>query len=152
MKKNLKTRKVAVFFTTILFICIAFTVYSSATDDKYIRSGACGENLTWVLDISTGKLKISGKGEMEKYNYSPNSPWYDDRAYIKSIDVENGVTSIGDYAFYNCIYVESVKLPNTLIKIGEYAFYNLKLLNSIDLPNNIEKIGQSAFIFCKSIE
>ncbi|MDY5991269.1 MAG: leucine-rich repeat domain-containing protein [Oscillospiraceae bacterium] len=152
MKKNLKTRKVAVFFTTILFICIAFTVYSSATDNKYIRSGTCGENLTWVLDISTGKLKISGKGEMEKYNYSPNSPWYDDRAYIKSIDVENGVTSIGDYAFYNCIYVESVKLPNTLIKIGEYAFYNLKLLNSIDLPNNIEKIGQSAFIFCKSIE
>ena len=152
MKKNFKTRKVAVFFTTILFICIAFTVYSSATDNKYIRSGTCGENLTWVLDISTGKLKISGKGEMEKYNYSPNSPWYDDRAYIKSIDVENGVTSIGDYAFYNCIYVESVKLPNTLIKIGEYAFYNLKLLNSIDLPNNIEKIGQSAFIFCKSIE
>ena len=152
MKKNLKTRKVAVFFTTILFICIAFTVYSSATDNKYIRSGTCGENLTWVLDISTGKLKISGKGEMEKYNYSPNSPWYDDRAYIKSIDVENGVTSIGNYAFYDCIYVESVKLPDTLVKIGEYAFYNLKLLNSIDLPNNIEKIGQAAFIFCKSIE
>ena len=152
MKKNLKTRKVAVFFTTILFICIAFTVYSSATDNKYIRSGTCGENLTWVLDISTGKLKISGKGEMEKYNYSPNSPWYDDRAYIKSIDVENGVTSIGDYAFYNCIYVESVKLPDTLVKIGEYAFYSLDSLNSINLPNSIEKIGEGAFAFCTSIE
>ena len=86
------------------------------------NSGTCGENLTWVLD-ENGCLKISGTGEMYEYSDSNKSPFY--RKHISSIEIEEGVTSIGDFAFENCFIREGgITIPRSVCSIGENAFLN----------------------------
>ena len=73
------------------------TVESSTTEEKTI-SGVCGENLTWAID-DEGCLTISGTGEMYDYDhsYNNNSPWRNRE--VKTVLINEGVTSIGDFAF-----------------------------------------------------
>ena len=75
--------------------------------------------------------------------------WFDIRHSIKSVVIENGVTGIGDYAFYHCVYLENISFPATLEHIGEKAFSNAGKNSSealeIDLPGSLRSIDKSAF-------
>ena len=68
-------------------------------------SGTCGENLTWTMD-DRGTVTISGTGPMTDYPVAGTSPWThpgdDIRNNIYGVIVENGVTSIGQNAFFDC--------------------------------------------------
>ena len=134
-------------------------------------SGKCGKNLTWKLD-SKGTLTISGKGEM--WNYKYGAPWYENRTKIVSIVIKNGVTSVGEYAFYNCYRVQSVTMaksitkigrdafsgcnmssitiPNAVTKIDTCVFANCYWLKNVNLSSNLTEIGLSAFINCSNLE
>lgn len=81
------------------------------------ENNKCGDNLTWEFD-ENGTLTISGTGEMYDYDYSNPSPW--NSRTVVSVNIENGVTSIGNYAFSdNC---KEVFVPKSLKRIGEMAF------------------------------
>ncbi len=85
--------------------------------------GKCGDNLTWTLD-DTGLLTISGTGDMWDYYY--DSQW---KNYtVKNAVIENGVTSIGEYAFYYCTSLTSITIPSGVTSIGVYAFANCNSL------------------------
>ncbi|MBQ2903186.1 MAG: leucine-rich repeat domain-containing protein [Clostridia bacterium] len=90
--------------------------------------GTCGENLTWTLDTETGALVISGTGSMEEWSSSTSAPWYSYRSYIRSIIIDNGVTSIGRYSFVyntnnsNYNKLTSVTIPDSITSIGKMAF------------------------------
>ncbi|MBQ7838275.1 MAG: leucine-rich repeat protein [Clostridia bacterium] len=75
--------------------------------------------------------------------------WFDIRHSIKSVVIENGVTEIGDYAFYHCVYLENISFPATLESIGENVFLHAGKENpdalEIDLPGSLRSIGKSAF-------
>lgn len=71
------------------------------TDILMYGKGTCGKTLSWEFDAETGVMVIKGTGAMNSYSYN-TSPWYNNRNYIKKIIIENGVTSIGKYAFHNC--------------------------------------------------
>ena len=59
-------------------------------------NGTCGENVTWALDTDTGVLTISGCGDMDNYSFwGVSCPWSSQKLYIKSVHIENSVTSIG---------------------------------------------------------
>ena len=73
-------------------------------------SGTCGADLTWTLD-DEGTLTISGNGAMDQWNYG-KAPWYNNRTAIKKLQINSGVTGIGEYAFYNCSNIASVTLPD----------------------------------------
>ena len=74
------------------------------------HNGTCGTNLKWVLD-DTGTLTISGTGQMTTYNLSQNAPWTNYANSINKIIIEDEVTTIGAYAFYNnCGNVKSLKI------------------------------------------
>ncbi len=60
-------------------------------------SGKCGENLTCTLD-SSGTLTISGTGNMADYEYG-DAPWCPKSSSVEKTVIENGVTSIGEWAF-----------------------------------------------------
>jgi len=83
------------------------------------ESGTCGANLTW--DLTDGILTISGTGEMTNFGYG-GAPWYSTRSTITTVNIGNGVTIIGNCAFYGCSSLTSVTIPNSVTSIGGSAF------------------------------
>ena len=113
--------------------------------------GTCGANLTYRLDHTTGTLYIEGTGAMDNFT-STSMPWYAFKEKILKVNVANGVTIIGENAFWNCKTIEDVTLGNTVQKIAKYAFGGCESLESINLPNSLTSIGGQAFGNCKSLE
>lgn len=111
----------------------------------FAASGTCGANLTWTLN--DGVLTISGTGEMTDWE-SDSPGWESYSADIKSVVIENGVTSIGNNAFYYYSNMTSVSIGNSVTKIGEYAFLGCAGLTSLVLPASVTSIGESAFYWC----
>ena len=105
-------------------------------------------DITWEFVPSTKELIISGTGNMENYASFTESPWKDHRNEIKSIIVEEGITSIGDYVFVQCPKVTSILLPSSLEQIGTMAFYNCSAIQTITIGNNVKDIGDYAFYNC----
>ena len=137
----------------LLSLAMLLTITSGLNLTAYaaVRTGSCGDNVTYSLDTSTGVLTISGTGDMKNYSsYSPESPFYC-TSEIKSVIIDNGITSIGDYAFYKCRSLTSITIPNSVISIGEWAFIECTSLESITIPNSVTSIGRNAFCDCTSL-
>ena len=111
-------------------------------------SGKCGENVNYTFDSSTGTLTISGSGAMSDYSFLGSPFSYE--TSIKSVVIESGVTSIGNFAFYAC-GLTTITLPNSVTSIGEQAFAGCKSLTSITIPDSVTSIGIGAFYYCTSL-
>ena len=61
------------------------------------------------------------------------------------------ITSIGDYAFRDCISLENITIPNSVTSIGHYAFGSCRELTSITIPNSVTSIGNAAFTNCAGL-
>lgn len=117
-----------------------------------VASGICGVNLTWELD-SEGTLTISGEHDMERYtaeNYE-NRPWQEYHQQIKKIVIEDGVTTIGGYAFYDCRYLTSVIIPKSVTDIGLAAFRDCSSLTNVFLPESLSRTAGGIFSGCTSL-
>lgn len=115
-----------------------------------VGSGKCGDNLTWKLN-GNGKLVIQGTGAM--YNYDTSSsraPWYGYDS-ITSVEVSDGVTGIGDFAFFG-VDARTFTLPDTLTSIGNNAFNSCRNLTDICIPANVVNLGKSAFYSCEKLK
>lgn len=95
--------------------------------------------------LQDGTLIITSQGAMQDYTSARETPWFSDRADIRKIVVQNGVTSIGNYAFYGCENVTSVALPSTVTQIGKLAFYGCGSLNTLTLPDSLTMVEDYAF-------
>ena len=65
--------------------------------------------------------------------------------------IPNSVTSIGNYAFYDCDGLTSVTIPNSVTSIGDNAFYGCYGLTSVTIPNSVTSIGIYAFVYCSGL-
>lgn len=113
-------------------------------------TGTWGENITWVLNKTTGELILSGTGDME-FPEGGYAPWIDYVSDIKSVTVGEGITSIGYAAFEECRNLTSVSLPDGLTKIDSNAFLLCSSLASIQFPETLQHIGRQAMWGCDSI-
>lgn len=125
--------------------------------------GYFGENnsLHWSYYESNGLLDIedyaSSSAAMDNWSKANDVPWNNYRQMIKSVRIENKVTSIGNYAFSNCPNITSVKmltyLDNTshLTSIGLSAFEGCTSLTSINIPNGVTSVGENAFKGCTGL-
>ena len=102
----------------------------STTTTAWAENGEAGK-LSWGIS-KKGILTIRGKYAMPDYKYydgEPESgqqaPWYKYKDKISQIEVDRGVTSIGEYAFYGLENVKSITIPNTVTSIGQKAFVNV---------------------------
>ena len=78
-------------------------------------------------------------------------PYGDYNKAIKTVKIQNGVTSIGDYAFDNCTSLTSIEIPSGVTSIGDGAFAYCTSLTSIEIPSGVTSIGNSAFKNCTSL-
>lgn len=64
---------------------------------------------------------------------------------LHRVVIPEGVTEIGERAFYSCMYLESVTFPKSLRKIDRYAFMSCRALNRVDLQEGVEELGTHVF-------
>ena len=117
-----------------------------------------GSNLTWELSCDS-VLYIKGTGAMENYggNKTPSWIWNEIWTKTREVVIEEGVTTIGNYAFnipsyYGVSQITSVVLPIGLKTIGHRAFYDCVNLKSINIPDGITRIEYSTFYNCANLE
>lgn len=129
----------------ILFVCSVSLLHAE------IITGECGENgdnVTYTWDTETGVLEISGIGNMKDWGFY--APSFFDRG-IKTLRINDGVTSVGAYAFTDCTSLTNIIFPGSVTNIGERAFFGCNLLNVVKLPQNLIRIGSCAFGACYDI-
>ena len=107
-------------------------------------SGKCGDNVYWTL--SNGVLNITGTGDM--YNWTYSTHLWDYLTEIRSVVIADGVTSIGDYAFFSSWHLTDITMPDSITRIGQNAFSQCMSLKNIRMSKNITSIGFGAFLRC----
>ena len=144
------------------YITILLSVLMSMTGTKAFAD---------VIEISNADIKVQNADNVTIYYkwinnntelavtyYGwpfPSSNEYTGNVVIpKSVDYNGNtypVTSIGEYAFYECSGLTSVTIPNSVTTIGSRTFNNCSALTSITIPNSVTSIGSSAFSGCSSL-
>lgn len=142
-------KQMCLWLTVMLFLtglAVGFTV-SVAADTVY--SGEW-DGLEWELNATTGHLTISGDGPMTGmyYDHSGDEAWLVYKKQIKTVTIEEGVTSIGDGAFGLCSQMKSINLPDSIVSIGDFAFSSCISLTEIVIPKNVSSIGMEVFATC----
>ena len=115
-----------------------------------VASGECGDNVNWVLKAS-GELWIYGTGVIANKSSYSSVPWYTYRNKITSINMDENITSIGNYAFYGCTKLTLISIPKGVTQIGTYAFYGCTGLQDIVIPDSVTEIGAYTFYNCKGL-
>ena len=70
---------------------------------------------------------------------------------LTSVNIPNSVTSIGEYAFFGCTGLTSLTIPNSVTTIDECAFWGCRGVTSVNIPNSVTFLGTSAFGWCTSL-
>ena len=115
--------------------------------------GVCGKegsNVAWSLDAD-GVLKLSGVGETASYTTEKEHPWAAYYRQIRSVEVGNGITALGDNLFRYCLEAERITLPEGLKTIGRFAFAVCMKLPEITIPASVETLTDNLFVTCDSL-
>ena len=112
----------------------------------FAATGGTTGKCAWTLDGTV--LTISGNGYMGNFDYSRRAPW---GTSLTEVIIEEGVTTVGIYAFYECKNLTSVSLPDSLISIGDHAFFDCESLTKITIPDAVTTVGNAAFSDCKNL-
>ena len=119
-------------------------VHGTFSDTPYVP-------LTWNYDAGTKTLTFSGTASIPSYNDPDERPWKDYVSEVENIVIEDGVTSIGHNAFYDCKNLSSVTIPSSVTSIGMSAFRSCTGLTSVTIPSSVTSIGHYAFYHCESL-
>ena len=112
--------------------------------------GELANGLAWRFDKQTGVLTVSGSGPMSESDGTDQAWWYL-RSEVRSVVLSDGITSIGNSAFWRCERLTSVTIPASVTSISEKAFSECKSLTGISLPAGLSSIGEEAFSYCSSL-
>nr|WP_300865857.1 leucine-rich repeat protein [uncultured Acetatifactor sp.] len=116
--------------------------------NESIGSGTLDGGLTWNL-TKAGTLTISGSGAMPDFSSAAEQPWRDNSSEIRSVIIENGVTTIGACAFWES-GILGVEIPSSVTMIGNSAFRKSSII-SVTIPSGVKTIGDSAFRECANL-
>lgn len=159
-----------------IYSASAITSSDLASISKYeVKSGKCGDNITWRY--YNERLTLEGSGKMYDYTETNHAPWYDlnvtyiefdgnithignyafKDANITDIETESSITSIGDYAFAGCSEAEDIEIESSITSIGDYAFTGCSKAEYLDIwtynsDSQLTHIGKGAFYGCESLQ
>ena len=114
-------------------------------------------NVTATLDgtkLTVEKTAGAADGTMGT-SWTPKSPnttsWTEKRATITEVEIQDGVTSIGNSAFLYCSKLASVTIPSSVTSIGISSFFGCSALTSVTIPSSVTSIGNAAFYDCTAL-
>ena len=116
--------------------------------NESIAHGTFGGGMTWNL-TKAGTLTISGKGAMPNFSGTGDQPWNSKNSEIRKVVIENGITSIGSCAFWDC-GVLSAEISDSVTTVGNSAFRGSKIV-SVIIPSSVKTIGDSTFRECQNL-
>ena len=154
----MKKRLLSLLLVMVLVIGVMPFAALADGEPAVVAQGTCGateaDNVNWVL-TDDGIMTISGTGAMANYATKTPGPWHEHRLDIKDVIIENGVTSIGNYAFgisrEKYENLTAVSIANTVSKIGISAFRNSSI-KEVTIPDTVTEIGNNAFANIASLE
>ncbi len=122
-------------------------VYAVNNGIKFIpldlqSSGLCGENAFWKIS-EEGVLTVYGSGEMYSYDVREEIPWYYHSESVSEIIVEEGIASICENAFADCINAHTARVSPRVGAVGAGAFANTGLLTMYGYANSPAEIFAS---------
>lgn len=133
---------------------VLFTIPSESIDlymqDEVWSRFIYSHNVYKIDNIYYKKISENAVALITDRN-APDSNYRGDIVIPATVEIDGqtyNVTSIGDYAFFECNGIKSVTIPNSVTAIGDEAFYNCKGLSSIDIPNSVTSIGNYTFGLC----
>lgn len=137
-----------------------FSTDAAGEDEDFVPQAKLDNeetNITWnVLDADKDgfddTLVISGTGDMTEYEGENYVPWHVYASGITQVIVEDGITSIGRYAFSNFKKLKNLNLGNDIKKIGSSAFVNCVSLQELNIPEQVTEIGWYAFQSCSLLK
>ena len=120
--------------------------------NSYIPTKEDIENLEpqSIKEMMLKYIALNSGGE-EEDKYAAFKARVDGSLTEVTADMLQGVTSIGNYAFYNCSNLTSITISNGVTRIGNAAFNNCTSLTSIEIPNSVTSIGSSVFMNCGTL-
>lgn len=137
-----------VFAVALCIICLGLVPTKAHAET--ISGGTFGDELTWALD-NDGTLTISGIGDIPASCIYRAAPWYAQREQIKTIIIEDGITSIPERAFMSYKNLVKVTMGDTVTSIGRSAFWGCQDLSSIQLSKNLTSIADDVFNYCSDL-
>lgn len=138
--QKLNTRLMALLMAAMVLVYAAPAAHAADAE------GVCGADLTWTLE--GGTLTIEGSGAMTDFKEPDMAPWYPYRDEVLRLSLPEGLTSIGDLAFYECVGLTTVVIPDTVTCIGDYALAQCGKLVMVMLGDGLQIIGDNAFSGC----
>jgi uncharacterized repeat protein (TIGR02543 family) len=155
---EMKNRKAEIIWFIFIFICIfvgfkAMPVFASTT-------GTDTNGFTWQSDDGV-TYSITGYNGSDTNITIPSSidghtvtsignNAFKDKS-LTSVTIPDTVTSIGSFAFYNCLSLVNISIPDSVTSIGDSAFAYCTSLPNITLPPNLSSIGNSTFQYCQAL-
>ena len=128
----------------------SITILDSVTSiGSYAFYNCSSLEAVYITDIKAWCNISFGSGTSNPMCYVANL--YLNGEIVTELVIPDGVTSIGDYAFYYCSSLTSITIPDSVTSIGDSAFSGCSSLTSITIPDSVTRIGENAFKDCKII-
>lgn len=134
LKNNFIMMKQILLFIAFLAISFNLKAYDFVVDGIYYNITSSTNHTASVTNATTSYNSYSGSVTI------PSSVTYNSTSY--------SVTSIGSYAFCNCLDLTSITIPSSVNSFDDGAFFTCRSLTSITIPSSVTSIGNSVFNFC----
>lgn len=137
----------------VLTVCLLFALVpmGAMAVETVVESGSCGEGLQWAF-YDSGLLQITGSGQMDYYNNTPEVPWFDYLAQITAVSFPEGLESLSHFTFYGCTGLTEVTFPQSLKSLGNSAFHGCTGLTEVVIPDSVTQLGAFTFSECANLE
>jgi hypothetical protein len=138
-------------FTLVALLC-AFVFTAKAE----VIPGSCADtvNVDWSYNTDTKTLSFTLTGSDKRVipNYGPSDkPWQPYIEEIEYLNLPEGLTSIGSYAFSGAKSIKDVVLPQSLVLLNQYAFLDCYSIHTFSIGPNLTLIAQHALNGCYSL-
>ena len=131
----------------VLLLTAAVLVVGMLPGTVLAAAGNIASGTGWTL-VNGGKLTITSDTGMTDWITKRESY----KEYVISVEISDGVSNIGESAFYECSNLASVSIPASVENIDNWAFHSCGSLKSVTIPALVSTIGQCAFLGCSSLE